>query len=104
MSAFVVAPEAEDDLIRIWRYLLEHAGIAIADRIEGELLNAFESLAAAPGKGHRRADLTNQDVYFYTLYEYMIVYRRAARVEFVAVLHGRRNVERILKRRLAESR
>jgi hypothetical protein len=27
----------------------------------------------------------------------MIVYRRAARVEIVAVLHGKRNVKRLLK-------
>ena len=37
MSAFTVAPEAKDDLVRIWRYLLEQAGLATADRIHDEL-------------------------------------------------------------------
>jgi hypothetical protein len=43
-----------------------------------ELVDAFEDLAEAPGKGHRRPDLTKRDVLFFTEYQYMIVYRRAA--------------------------
>ena len=46
-----VAPEAEDDLQRIWRHLLGQAGLAVADRIQGELVDTFEGLAKTPGKG-----------------------------------------------------
>ncbi len=42
MKSYLVAPEAEDDLRHIWRYLLEEAGHEVADRIENELLDAFK--------------------------------------------------------------
>ena len=100
MKPYSVAPEAEDDLRQMWRYLLGHAGLAVADRIQGELVDAFEGLADMPGKGHKRVDLTPHDVRFFTLYQYMIVYRRAAMVEIVAVLHGKRNVKKLLRNRL----
>jgi plasmid stabilization system protein ParE len=32
MSAFAVAPEAENDTYNIWRYLLKEAGLAAADQ------------------------------------------------------------------------
>ena len=70
--------------------------MATANRIQAELLDAFEGLAEIPGKGHRRSDLTRRDVLSFSVYEYMIVYRRAATVEIVGVLH----VKRILKERL----
>ena len=99
MKRYLVAPEAEDDLRQIWRYLLGEAGLAIANRIQGELVDAFEGLADVPGKGHKRSDLTSRDVLFFSVYQYMIVYRRAALVEIVAVLHGKRDVKRLLKAR-----
>ncbi len=99
MKRYLVAPEAEDDLREIWRYLLGEAGLAIADRIQGELAGAFEGLANVPGKGHKRPDLTSRDVLFFSLYQYMIVYRRTELVEIVAVLHGKRDVKRLLKTR-----
>ncbi|MGB8773933.1 MAG: type II toxin-antitoxin system RelE/ParE family toxin [Terriglobales bacterium] len=100
MKYYIVAPEAEDDLRQIWRYLLGEAGLAVADRIQDELVDAFEGLADAPGKGHKRSDLTNRDVLFFSVYQYMIVYRRAKLVEIIAVLHGRRDVRRVLRGRI----
>ena len=99
MKRYLVAPEAENDLRQIWRYLRREASPAIADRIQGELVDAFENLAAVPGKGHKRSDLTSSDVLFFTVYQYMIVYRRATLLEIVAVLHGKRDVKRLLKTR-----
>jgi len=101
VKPYFVAPEAEDDLRQIWRYLLGEAGLAIANRIQGDLVDAFESLADAPGKGHKRPDLTGLDVLFFSVYQYMIVYRRAQLVEIVAVLHGKRDVKRLLKTRIS---
>jgi len=99
VKPYLVAPDAEADLKQIWRYLLGEAGLAVANRIQGELVDTFEGLADAPGKGHRRCDLTKLDVLFFSLYQYMIVYRRTKMVEIVAVLHGKRDVKRLLKNR-----
>jgi plasmid stabilization system protein ParE len=101
VKPYVVAPEAADDLRQIWRYLLGEAGLAIANRIQSELVDAFEGLADVPGKGHKRTDLTSWDVLFFNVYQYMIVYRRAALVEIVAVLHAKRDVKRLLKGRMS---
>ncbi len=101
MKSYRVAPYAEADLKQTWRYLLGEAGLAVANRIQGELVEAFEGLADAPGKGHRRSDLTNSDVLFFSVYQYMIVYRRKKVIEIVAVLHGKRNVTQLLKNRIS---
>jgi len=101
VKPYVVAPDAESDLQEIWRYLLGEAGLAVANRVQSELVEAFEGLADVPGKGHKRPDLTNLDVLFFSVYQYMIVYRRAASLEIVAVLHGKRDVKRILKSRIS---
>ena len=100
MKPYVVAPDAESDLKQIWRFLLGEAGLAVADQIQGELVDALEGLAEVPGKGHRRPDLTSHDVLSFRVYQYMIVYRRAATIEIVAVLHGKRDVKRVLKTRM----
>jgi antitoxin ParD1/3/4/toxin ParE1/3/4 len=98
MGGFIVAPAAEEDLLQIWRYLYESKATAIADRVEAELYAVFAELSATPGQGHTRADLTSHPVLFFTLYSYMIVYRSANPVEIVRVLHGRRDLKRILSR------
>jgi plasmid stabilization system protein ParE len=45
VKPYLIAPEAEEDLRQIWRYLHGEAGLAIANRIQGELVDAFEGLA-----------------------------------------------------------
>jgi plasmid stabilization system protein ParE len=99
VKSYFVAPEAEADLRQIWRHLFIEASLEVADRIQEELLAAFEELAEFPGKGHKRPDLTKRDVLFFTVYQYMIVYRSASTIEVIAVLHGKRDVKRILMRR-----
>jgi plasmid stabilization system protein ParE len=54
VKPFIVAPDAESDLKQIWRYLLGEAGLAVANRIQSELVDAFEGLADLPGKSHKR--------------------------------------------------
>jgi plasmid stabilization system protein ParE len=100
VKPYVVAPEAEDDLRQIWRYLLGEGGLEVADRIQAELVDDFEALADFPGRGHKRLDLTSHSVLFLSVYQYMIVYRVTGQVEIVAVSHGKRNLKRLLKGRL----
>lgn len=40
-------------------------------------------------------------MFFFSVYRYMIVYRRTKTVEIVAVLHGKRDVKRLLKTRVS---
>jgi plasmid stabilization system protein ParE len=77
VKPYIVSPDAESDLIQIWHYLLGEAGLAVANRIQGELADAVESLADVPGKGHKRSDLTGRDLLFFSACQYMVVYRRS---------------------------
>jgi antitoxin ParD1/3/4/toxin ParE1/3/4 len=103
MNRFIVAPEAEDDLLGLWRYLVETADFIVADRVQDELLDSFEAIARTPGLGHRRQDLTWRNVFFHRIYQYMIVYRKGDPVEIIAVLHGKRDIKRNLRARLGGS-
>ena len=60
----------------------------------------FHRLAEIPNIGHRRADLTSKDVLFYKVFSYLIIYSpRSKPLRILGVLHGKRNVARILRRR-----
>jgi toxin ParE1/3/4 len=98
----VLSPESEDDLFEIWLYFVENPDIQLAERVETALFERFALLARNPGLGHKRQDLTAAAVLFYRVfpYQYLIVYRRASiGIEIVAVLHGKRDVERTLMER-----
>jgi toxin ParE1/3/4 len=98
---YVLAPQAALDLAEIWQYLKEHAGVMAADKVESDILERMGFLAGAPGAGHRRIDLTSENVKFFPVYSYLIVYRPGTRpLQIAAILHGRRDLEEILKGRL----
>ncbi len=97
MSSYIVSPRADEDIFEVWRYLYERAGVEIANRVESELYNAFELLAQNPRIGHQRSDLTSHPVLFLTVYSYMIVYRPNTPLEIARVLHGKRDLRRILR-------
>jgi antitoxin ParD1/3/4 len=98
---YVLAPQAAIDLVEIWRYIKEQSSLEIADRVETAIREKFEFLAKTPGAGHLRKDLTDADVKFFPVYSYLIVYRRETTpLQIVSILHGRRDLEQILKGRL----
>jgi plasmid stabilization system protein ParE len=67
--------------------------------VEAELFDAFAGLVKIPGKGHCPRDLTGADVYFFIVYEFMVVHRRSSPLEIVAVLHAKRDVKPLLDER-----
>jgi antitoxin ParD1/3/4/toxin ParE1/3/4 len=98
MSDYIVSPKADEDVFELWRYLYEHAGFEIANRVEAEIYGAFEVLAQNPRLGHKRSDLTSHPVLFFTVYSYMIVYRPETPLEIARVLHGKRDLPRLLEK------
>src|SRR5271167_4825972 len=100
-TRYVLAPEAALDLVNIWRYVKEHSTLEVADRVESVIRDRFAFLAAGPGAGHQRKDLTDEPVRFFPVYSYLIVYRSDTKpLQIVSILHGHRDVETILKDRL----
>lgn len=98
---YVVAPQAARDLASIWRYLRTESSEETADRVESVIREKFAYLAQFPGGGHTRTDLTSAEVRFFSVYSYLIVYRAGTRpLQIVAILHGNRDVARLLKKRV----
>jgi toxin ParE1/3/4 len=98
---YVLAPQATLDLVEIWRYIKDRSALAMADRVESVIREKFALLAASPEAGHRRTSLADENVKFFPVYSYLIVYRPETKpLQIVSILHGRRDVEQVLKERL----
>ena len=99
MKEYVLSTGAELDLDEIWEYIAQD-NIEAADRWVGKLFDAFDSLAANPGIGHRREDLTAFPVLFWPVGAYLVLYRVGEElVEIVAVTQGARDVPSFLSHR-----
>ena len=97
---YVVAPRAAKDIVQIWRYIKSDRSREIADRIETVIRSKFALLADFPSSGHYRRDLTSEEVRFFPVYSYLIVYRPTPQpLQIIAVLDGRRDLAKILPRR-----
>jgi plasmid stabilization system protein ParE len=94
---YKVSPEAEIDVREILQFIAQD-NPAAAKRIARNLRAAFVRLAAHPGIGHLREDLTDQPLRFWAVYSYLIAYTlEGSRLEIVRVLHGSRDLEDILR-------
>jgi plasmid stabilization system protein ParE len=97
VSGYSIAPVARLDLQDIVRYIGADSPSA-ARKVRAALFEAFDSLAAQPGMGHTRPDLTGRDLRFWTVMNrYMIVYREAReQLEIVRVFGPGRDVAAML--------
>jgi antitoxin ParD1/3/4 len=96
MSEFVLTPAAEGDLLKILEYLEGDNPSAIL-RVVDALDEAMQLLADNPQIGHVRTDLTDADVRFWSVFKYLVIYRPDTKpLQIVRVLHGRRDVKRLL--------
>jgi toxin ParE1/3/4 len=100
MTPYQLSPSAVADLEEILLHYKERAGDSAAAMLEEGLISAFERLAATPGLGHRRSDLTVRPYFFYAVDPYLIVYaRQIDPLPIIAVLHAARDVSKVLKKR-----
>ncbi len=101
MDPFQLTDDAILDIDAVWLYFLGREGVETADRIVTELFAGFYKLAEIPSSGHRRADLTSRQVLFYRIFSYLVIYEPGSKpLKILGVLHGKRNVSRVLKQRL----
>lgn len=100
--AFVLTPEARQDIIDIWKYIAEDS-VDSADRMLDRLYQGLRRLAEAPAIGHKREDLADERHRFWPIYSYVIVYRWQVRpIQVIAIVHGARFLEAFLAQRLTE--
>ena len=102
MAGYALTPLAQSDIFEIWCFLANYSENA-ADRVEQAIYDACAFVAEAPLRGHSRSSLTSRPVRFWTLTRYpnyTVVYRpETTPLQVVAVLHGKRNLRRILQGR-----
>ena len=97
MSNFVLTQAAKGDLRKILEYLEGDSPSALLKVVDA-LDDAMQLLADNPGIGHLRSDLTPQDVRFWSVLRYLVIYRPDTKpLEIVRVLHGKRDVRRLLE-------
>jgi toxin ParE1/3/4 len=73
VKRYQLSPEALQDLTDIKAYYLAQSGARVTRYVTGELTHAFRFLAATPGAGHKREDLTDQQVKFWQVFSYLVV-------------------------------
>ncbi|MFY7836918.1 MAG: type II toxin-antitoxin system RelE/ParE family toxin [Novosphingobium sp.] len=96
---YVLSPEAERDIAQIRNFYLEEAGARVARHVVGQIAKAMQFLATSPGAGHRRYDLTNENVRFWPVLSYLIVYDPGMQpIGIARVLHAARDLETLLHR------
>ncbi len=98
-STYQFTEDGDKDLDEIWEYIAA-SSIEAADRVTLEVRSACQRLAERPGIGHTRQDLTGRPLKFWSVYSYLIVYDPdTSPLQIIAVLHGARDVESLMKRR-----
>jgi plasmid stabilization system protein ParE len=97
VKRFVLSPAATADIEQIEAFLDEHAPHA-TDAVLDSLRDAMRRVAARPGIGHLREDLTEEPLRFLPVWSYLVIYRLTDPVEVVRVVHGARDVARELRR------
>jgi len=97
MAGYVISPAGRQDLIDIWTEIARD-NLDAAERLLDRFEAAFQRLAEFPGMGSNRPDLIDLPVRFWTLGNYLIIYRaERSPIEIVRVLSTYRNVGAVLK-------
>ncbi len=71
MSRIRFTALAEGDLEEIIDYIADEASANRARLVLNQILRAADRLAEMPGMGHRREDLTEEDVLFWPVHSYL---------------------------------
>jgi toxin ParE1/3/4 len=100
----LILQEAEDDIFDIYKYILEHDSKESAQYVFEQLQIKIESLDELPGRGHYPSELDQIGVKnFLEIHfkPYRIIYEVEGQKVYVhAVLHGRRDIQSLLERRM----
>ena len=98
MAEFVLTRSAREDLDELWTFVAA-ANIDAANRLLTEIEAAIQHLTEMPRLGHRRPDLTVEDVRLWPVASHLIVYREVDPLLIVRVLSRYRDIASILAER-----
>ncbi len=96
---FVLTPSASRDIDAILEYVLEKSGPDRARHVHERLYEGIAKVATKPGLGHIRDDLFDESLRVFGVFSYLIIYLPATTpLQIIRVIHGARNVPRVLER------
>ena len=96
MTPYVLTDLAESDLLEITSYIAED-NLTAAERVLADFKAAFEKLAKLPEIGHLRRDLAREELRFWPVHSYLIIYRPATKpLQVIRVLSGYRDIPGLL--------
>lgn len=99
MSGYLLTETAEEDLDEILGFIAERDGKARALHVLERLVDAFERLAASPGMGYHRKQLTGPELRWWPVFRFLILYDpQASPLVVLRVLHSARDLERLFRR------
>ena len=100
----LITEEAEKDIVDIWSYIMINDCIENADYVVDSLEEAIGSLGKIPQKGHVLPELERISVFSYLeihFKPYRIIYQIDGNSVYIyCVIDGRRDIHKILERRL----
>lgn len=97
MSSFIFSPAARLDLLEIWDYIAED-NVTAADKVTHTIHQQCKLLCQRPYIGHQRIDLTNRPVLFWSVFNYLIIYKKKSNpLEIARILIGYRNIIELLE-------
>ena len=103
--AVFMLQEAEHDLEAIFGYILGSGNPGTAKDMIRLIRKACDSLSQMPERGHVPPELTRTENYEYRqiiVKPYRIIYQVVESCVFIfGIIHGRRNVDEVLKQRLS---
>ena len=97
--AYLLTPQAVDDLGDIWDYIAEDS-VSAANRVESAILAACVTLSKHPRLGSKRSEIAASPVRFWAVSSFpnfVVVYISETRpLQVVAILHGKRDLRTLL--------
>ncbi len=96
MSKFFLTEQAQQDRGEIFDYIASNNSLA-AKKVDKRFKEVFQFLAGSPYSGHKRDDLTNLNVRFFTVYSYMIIYDpETFPLKIVRILSSFRDINKLI--------
>ena len=96
MARYHLSKLALRDLEEIRRYLTTEASPTVADHVEDALFEGFEELVRLPWIGHRHPSVRGASLLFYSVFNYVIVFRRQEkRIVILRGIHGARDLGKL---------
>ncbi len=84
------------DLEKLRRRLKRKASVRVADMVEDAIFAGILECERLSMIGHPHADIRDKSLLFYYVYDYAIIFRRQPYVFVVRVIHGARNLPKLL--------